>query len=188
MPRPEVGRLSIAGSQTVQGYFVDYCGTGWPLNSGTTFQQGVSATSPHGIASWDVAHALPEGFYSPWTHYAQSASPVIQFKADNYQGDCGGGQGGPSGTLVRVTDNHGTQVSLEEDFYLQLERWDGSDIHYGNLHGTRGTSACRGVTSAVASRPEAYWLVSAAMPCRILRKVARSAASSSTLSGSPTLV
>lgn len=43
-------------------------------------QQGLSATSPYGIASWDVAPSYTYSEPGSWTHYAQSAPPVIKLK------------------------------------------------------------------------------------------------------------
>lgn len=110
-----------------QGTLINYCGPA-PLYEGATLRQAVSATSPYGIASWDIGTLLPEGTYV-WAHYAQIAPPVIRFQADNYQGDCGGGQGGVGGHVALVTDNHGNQVAMEEYLSVEVARWDNSHIN-----------------------------------------------------------
>ncbi len=115
-----------------QGTLIHYCDPYAP-NEGATLRQSITATSPYGIANWDIADIWPEGSYA-WTHYAQSAAPVLQFQADNYEGDCGGGQGGIEGHDVLVTDNHGNQVEMAENFNaIQVTRWDGSNMEYNDV-------------------------------------------------------
>ena len=87
---------------------------------------GVSATSPYGIASWDVSEPPVVTSPPPWTHYAQSAPPVLSHQLDNFTDDCGGQGYPPNGWIIRVTDKHGNVAELEEDSRFSFGRWDNS--------------------------------------------------------------
>ncbi|MGZ4533282.1 MAG: hypothetical protein ACXVXP_13155 [Mycobacteriaceae bacterium] len=104
----------------------DYCGTdgGFQIYQGGTVQQAVSATSPYGIASWDIATSYSYSEPSPWVHYAQSAPPLLRYSRDNYDDGCGGGVHNGQGFIVRVTDKHGNVAELEEMASIHVPRWD----------------------------------------------------------------
>jgi len=110
----------------VQEALIDYCGAadGWQLFQGGVVRQAMSATSPYGIASWDVAESYGYSEPGPWTHYAQSTRPVIQYDRDNYNADCGGGVHNNRGVIVRVTDNQRNVAVLEELARFHFTRWD----------------------------------------------------------------
>ena len=112
----------------VQEGLFDYCGDGFPVYEGATLQQALSATSSYGIKSWDVATSYSYDYPGPWTHYAQSAAPLIRYGKDNYNDDCGGGVHNGQGVIVRVTDNHGNVAELEEMERFYLQRWDNTNV------------------------------------------------------------
>jgi hypothetical protein len=107
-----------------------YCGPGGEIIQGATVRQAVSASSPYGIASWDVAPNYDYDYPGPWTHYAQSAAPKIQYAKDNYSDDCGGGIHNGRGVFVRVTDTHGNVAELAELESLYFLRWDNTTAAY----------------------------------------------------------
>lgn len=105
----------------------DWCG----ITESSVVRQGASASSVNGIASWDVlTYDYADGETRPLRHYAQSAPPKIQYSADNYNDDCGGGYGGESNvrhTVVRVTDKKGNVALLGEEMRMFFSRWDNSE-------------------------------------------------------------
>src|SRR5262249_32890544 len=109
-----------------EGLYAYNCGSGigteW-IETGKV-RLGVSATSPYGIASWDVSEPSGVDFPPPWTHYAQSAPPVLSHFLDNFPADGGGQAYPPQGWIVRVPDKHGNVAPLEEDSAFWFGRWD----------------------------------------------------------------
>ena len=150
-----------------QAGILDYCGTGGdqPLWESALLQQGMSATSPYGIASWDVAHSYSFDSPGPWTHYAQTTPPLIRYTMDNYDSsNCGGGISDGQGVIVRVTDKHGNVAELEEMQSFFFERWDNTNVDDG-FYGTwtyssgwavnSGCGQCVAGTTAYTTRKSA---------------------------------
>ncbi len=112
-----------------QGGVIDACGTpGAPLWSSTQVRQGISAMSSYAITGWDISTVWAETGPEPWTHFAQSAPPVVSWLADNYDATCGGGSG-QDGTIYRVTDAHGQTATLESDYQLDVVRWNNDNAN-----------------------------------------------------------
>ena len=130
----------------------DYCGTGggFQIYEGGVVQQAVSATSPYGIASWDVATSYSYDFPSQWTHYAQSAPPLLRYNRDNYDDGCGGGVHNGQGFIVRVTDRHGNVAELEEMASIHFLRWDNTT---GEWPFTSGSASFSFGTAWAANNP-----------------------------------
>ena len=112
----------------VQEGLFDYCGIPSHVYEGATLQQAVSASSPFGIKSWDLATSFSYSEPDAWVHYAQSAPPLIRYAKDNYNDDCGGGVHNGQGVIVRVTDNNGNVAMLEEMERFYLQRWDNTNV------------------------------------------------------------
>lgn len=117
----------------IQETLLDYCGSGggaFGVYEGGLVQQALSATSTYGIASWDIAPAYVYDLPGSWTHYAQSAPPLIQYARDNYDDSCGGGVHNGQGVIVRVTDKKGNVAELEEMAHFDFTRWDNTSAAY----------------------------------------------------------
>ena len=121
-----------------QETLTNICGEGWQPYEGGLVRQQLSATSPYGIASWDVGSNYNYSGPGPWTHYAQSTRPVIIYPRDNYDDSCGGGVHNGQGVIVRVTDKHGNVAELAEMASMYFVRWDSTAADGNVILGTFG--------------------------------------------------
>lgn len=109
----------VKGTQTT---VEDWC----DLYVDSIVRQGMSASSPTGIASWDVGQYELGWGGAQLTHYPRSRPPKIQHTVDSYGNDCGGGSTGWWHTVVRVTDTKGNVAQLAERMRFYYSRSDNS--------------------------------------------------------------
>lgn len=115
-----------------QGDIDDFCAAGAPTYSSAHLREWFAATSTYPIVGWDIASFTDRAGPSPWTHYAQSAPPVLKFTADNFDSACEL-EGADRIYIVQVTDSHGQSAALEVGFTFNLTRWNNVDVTRSGL-------------------------------------------------------
>ncbi len=104
----------------------DLCGVGGKLTSSTALATlRYSATAPSGISGFDVSQVFAGAPPMLFEHVAK-ARPVT-WRADNYNGDCGGGSQEQIGWRVTAHDNAGHSASKEIGYRLAIVRWDNAN-------------------------------------------------------------
>ena len=121
-------KLSTSPAFTVGdvGGVFDLCGSGGKAtNSSALATLTYSATASSGISGYDISKVFAGAPPVQVAHPAK-ATPLT-WRADNYNGDCGGGSQLQDGWRVTAHDNAGHTVTKEVGYRLSVVRWDNAN-------------------------------------------------------------